>query len=230
MQKPPPKGAINNRILSRLSRADYALLRSHLQPVDLPLRRALETKNRRVESVYFIECGFASVVADGVGKMKIEVGLIGLEGMSGISLVLGSDDRAANDTYMQMPVQGLVIKAADLRKAISSSTSLHKAMLLYVHCFVQQTTRTAVANGRSKVEERLARWLLLASDRVDGPLTLTHEFLAMMLAVHRPQVTGALKPLEREGLIWIHRGAIDIIDRKGLVARANGAYAPAESG
>ena len=82
------------------------------------------------------------------------------------------------------------------------SPSLLQSFLRYVHTFLNQTTRTAVANGRSKIEERLARWLLMAHDRADGPdLLLTHEFLAMMLGVRRPGVTVAIQELEREGLV-----------------------------
>ncbi len=90
-----------------------------------------------------------------------------------------------------------------------------------------QTAQTALANGRSKIEERLARWLLLAHDRVDGDeLSLTHEFLGVMLGVRRPGVTTALQELERKGLIAYRRSVITIEDRKGLERNANGAYSP----
>ena len=95
--------------------------------------------------------------------------------------------------------------------------------------FSTQTAQTAVANGRSKVEERLARWLLMADDRIDSDeLPLTHEFLAMMLAVRRPGVTVAVQELEREGVISRKRGRIVIVDRKALEKMSNGTYAPPE--
>jgi CRP-like cAMP-binding protein len=87
-----------------------------------------------------------------------------------------------------------------------------------------------MANGRSKIEERLARWLLMAHDRVDGDqLSLTHEFLAMMLGVRRPGVTLALNLLERNGLIQTERGITSITDRQGLEEHSNGAYATPEA-
>jgi CRP-like cAMP-binding protein len=87
---------------------------------------------------------------------------------------------------------------------------------------------TALANGRSTIEERLARWLLMADDRVEGAkLPLTDEFLAMMLAVTRPGVTVAVQSLERKDLIERKRGSIVIIDRKALEKLSNGTYAPA---
>ena len=166
--------------LSRLSRADFRLLELHLEAVDLPLRKVLAARNRRVEQVYFIESGLASVVAN--GEQAIEVGIIGREGMTGASVVMGNGDRVPHETYIQMAGHGLRLPAGELRKAVTASTALHHVLLGYVHSFMTQTTQTALANGRSKIEERLARWLLLAHDRVDGDeLALTHEFLAVML-------------------------------------------------
>ena len=107
--------------------------------------------------------------------------------------------------------------------------TLHRAMLRYVHAFLQQTTTTALANGRSKSEERLARWLLMAHDRADGDeLHLTHEFLGMMLATHRPGVTIAVQALERAGLISTRRSNITILKRKALEKYSNGAYVSPE--
>ena len=90
-----------------------------------------------------------------------------------------------------------------------------------------QTTQTALANGRSTIEERLARWLLMAHDRVDSSeIALTHEFLAIMLGVRRSGVTTALQELERKGLIGHRRSFITILDREGLEERSNGTYSP----
>jgi CRP-like cAMP-binding protein len=86
-----------------------------------------------------------------------------------------------------------------------------------------------VANGRSTIEERLARWLLMAADRIDGPdLPLTHEFMAMMLGVQRPGVTVALQHLERRGVLERKRGHITVLDRKHLEKLSNGTYVPAD--
>jgi len=213
-----------NRILSRLSRQDFALLEPLLEPVDLPVRKTLEARKKRIEHVYFIESGFASVVADGTGRPSIEVGIIGREGMTGLAILLGSD-RAQHETYIQAAGSGLRMGAKELRHAIDRSTTLHRAMLLYVHAFLLQTTTTALANGRSKIEERLARWLLMADDRIDGKeLPLTHEFLGLMLGTHRPGVTVALQALERAGLITTRRSLITIVDRKSLEKSSNGTY------
>lgn len=212
-----------NHILTALSEADYGLLAPHLQPVELPLRKSLEHAKRRIIDVYFPDSGFASVVANG-GKRPIEVGLIGREGMTGLSLIFG-DDRARFETFMQAAGAGHCIKAKALREAVQSSRTLLPGILRYANIFLHQTARTSLANGRNKVEERLARWLLLASDRLDNDeLSLTHEFLAMMLAVRRAGVTEAIQELERRGVIRRKRGSIVIIDRDALVKMSNGTY------
>jgi CRP-like cAMP-binding protein len=214
----------SNRILSRLSRQDFALLEPHLEAVDLPVRKPLEARRKRIDQVYFIESGFASVVANGTSKPSIEVGIIGREGMTGLAIVMGHD-RAQHETYIQVAGRGLRISAAKLREADERSMTLHRAILRYAHAFLLQTTTTALANGRSKIEERAARWLLMADDRIDGDdLPLTHEFLGLMLGTHRPGVTIALQALEKAGLITTRRSHITIIDRKGLEKSSNGTY------
>jgi CRP-like cAMP-binding protein len=214
----------SNRILSRLSRQDFALLESHLEAVDLPVRKSLEAPKKLIEQVYFIESGFASVVANGTSKPGIEVGIIGREGMTGLAIVLGSD-RAQHATYVQVAGKGLRISATRLRAADERSITLHRSLLRFAHAFLAQTTTTALANGRSKTEERLARWLLMADDRIDDDeLPLTHEFLGLMLGTHRPGVTIALQALEKAGLIAHRRRRITILDRKSLEKRSNGTY------
>jgi CRP-like cAMP-binding protein len=218
-----------NRLLSSLSRQDFALLEPHLEAIDLPVRKVLEKRKKRVDHVYFIEAGFASVVANGSKKTSIEVGLIGREGMSGLSIVMGDVERAANETYMQAAGAGQRMPAANLRHAVATSHSLHQKLLRYAHAFLVQTTSTALANGRSKIDERLARWLLMADDRLDDDeLPLTHEFLGLMLGTHRPGVTLAVQALEKERLITAQRGSITILNRRGLEKRSNGTYVPPE--
>ncbi|MFZ0853503.1 MAG: Crp/Fnr family transcriptional regulator [Hyphomicrobiaceae bacterium] len=137
--------------------------------------------------------------------------------------------QAPHDTYIQVAGKGRRIRAAKLREADERSNTLHRAMLHYAHAFLLQATTTALANGRSKIEERLARWLLMAQDRVDSDqLPLTHEFLSLMLGVRRAGVTAALQALERKELISRNRGKMLILDRKGLEKQSNGTYVPTE--
>jgi CRP-like cAMP-binding protein len=219
----------SNRILSRLCAEDSALLKPHLTAVDLPVRKQVEMPRKVIEHVYFPESGIVSVVANGDNQRSIEVGLVGRDGMTGLAVVMGTD-RTAHHSYVQMAGRGYRITADDLREVIRKSTTLHQRFLHYAHAFLLQTGYTAMANGRSKIEERLARWLLMAHDRTDGDtLTLTHEFLSVMLGVRRPGVTHAVNLLERTGLIQADRGIITIVDREGLEESSNGAYGAPEA-
>ena len=129
----------------------------------------------------------------------------------------------------RLPAAGSAFAPISLREALGKSLSLHRSLLRYTYAFLNQATRTAVANGRSKIGERLARWLLMADDRLDnGELPLTHDFLAMMLGVRRPGVTEAIQELESEGLITRKRGTIVILDRAALEKISNGTYVPFE--
>jgi CRP-like cAMP-binding protein len=212
-----------NRILSRLSAADIALLKPDLEPVELPLRYILEVPNKSIGHSYFIEYGLASIVAAN-GHKRLEVGLIGCEGMTGLPIVLGND-RSPNETFMQVAGNGIRIAADKLRKAISQSRSLERALLNFAHAFLNQTANTALSNGTATLEERLARWLLMTNDRLRGNgVPLTHDFLSLMLGVRRAGVTVALHYLEQRALISLSRKEIVITDRKGLKAAANGTY------
>jgi CRP-like cAMP-binding protein len=217
-------GNSGNRLLAMLSSKDRELLEPDLEVIDLPLRRSLAQRNRRIEHVYFIDSGIASIVAD--SGHPIEVGVIGKEGMSSVGVLLGSD-RSDQDIYMQVAGAGRRIRAEILANADERSPSLHRALMRYVHSLIAQLTHTAQSNGKSKAEDRLARWLLLAHDRLDGDeLPLTHELLSIMLGTPRPGVTLALGHLTNAGLVETGRGRIKILKRRALEARCKGIYDP----
>jgi CRP-like cAMP-binding protein len=219
----------SNRLLLSLSSPDFDLLAPHLEAVTLRLRKMLEKPDKRIEDVYFPETGFASVVAIQRGGKEVEVGLIGREGMTGLPIVLGNH-RSPHATYMQAPGKGHSISASELRQAMQASVSLRDSLLKFVQAFGVQTTHTAICNARSKLDVRLARWLLMAQDRIqDDILPLTHEFISLMLAVRRPGVTDALNALRERGLISYRRGEITINDRKGMARVAGDAYGTPES-
>ena len=123
-----------NRILSRLSAADMALLKPDLESIDLPLRYVLEVPNEPITHSYFIENGLASTVA-GNKRKRIEVGLTGCDGMTGLSIVLGND-RSPNETFMQVAGDGRRIAVDKLREAISQSRSLERELLGFVYAFM----------------------------------------------------------------------------------------------
>jgi len=128
---------------------------------------ALESANRRIENADFVERGIASVVAIGTGdRQQAEMGLVGPEGMPGLAIVLGVE-RSPHDTFMQVDGTGQSITADNLRRAMAESPSLASYLLRYAHVFSIQAGHTALANAQGKVEKRLARWLLMAHDRLE---------------------------------------------------------------
>jgi CRP-like cAMP-binding protein len=214
---------LRNRLLASLSSGDYALLKPDLESVALAARQILEAPNTPITHSYFIESGLASIVARNSHK-RLEVGLIGCEGMTGLPIVLGSD-RSPHETFIPVAGEGKRIAADKLRAAMQKSRSLERAFLKCAHEFMNQTATTALSNGTASLEERLARWLLMANDRLEGnEIPLTHEFLSLMLGVRRAGVTVALNYLEKRGIIQLARGDIIILDREGLMASANGNY------
>ena len=218
-----------NRLLAALDLDDFRLLQPHLKPVTLKLRLDLEKPNRRIDDVYFIDAGIASVVAVQGKRQRVEVGLIGCEGMSGTAVVLDSNS-SPHSTYLQVAGEGQHISAAALRKAMDAIKTLHKLLLKYVQAFSVQTTHTAVANACARLDQRLARWILMAHDRVPGDtLPLTHEFLSLMLAVRRPGVTEALQSLTRQRFIKSGRGSIVVVNRKGIERAAGDLYGVPEA-
>jgi CRP-like cAMP-binding protein len=223
-ERPRPNPQSRNRLLNSLSIADFGLLQPNLESLALEVRQVLEKPNRRIDDVYFIDSGFASVVAVQAKETTVEVGLIGREGMTGLAIVLGND-RSPQSTYIQAAGRGQHIDAIELRKAMNGSPSLQGLLLKYVQAFMVQTTQTAISNARGKLNERLARWILMADDRIDEDrLPLTHEFLSLMLGVRRAGVTEALHALERQRLIRSSRGEIIVRNRKGTERRAGGSY------
>src|SRR5260221_458697 len=152
-----------------------------------------------------MESGFASVVATSRQK-SVEVGLIGREGMSGVTIVLGNH-RSPHYTYIQAAGSAQRISIVRLRKAMKASDTMQQSFLKFAQVFMIQTAHTAIANARAKIEQRLARWILMAHDRIEAAyLPLTHEFLSLMLGVRRAGVTEALHILEGRKLIKSSRG------------------------
>lgn len=219
-----PLASSRNRLLAAMSPEDAALILRDLEPVSLDLRQRLETPNRPIAHVYFPERGVGSVVALGLHDRRVESGLFGRDGMSGLPVVLGGD-RAPNEVFMQIDGAGRRIESDALRRAMETSPTLRLFLLRYVHVCMVQSAQTALSNAKARMDERLARWLLMCRDRIDEPeMPLTHEFLAVMLGVRRAGVTEALHELERQGLITLNRGSVAIIDREGLIGVADGGY------
>ena len=215
--------SIRNQLLAALPPEDFDALQSHLEPVELDLKQVLIEPNQPIEHVYFPQIGYTSIVTVDPGS-NVELGLIGREGLVGVPVVLGV--RTAPFRYfIQHAGEGLRIATADLEEVMDERPSLHRVLLRYAQALSVQTSGTAFANAEHTLEMRLARWLLMCHDRVDGDdIPITHEFMSMMLAVRRAGVTTATHILESNGLIRAKRGVITILDRDRLEALADNAY------
>jgi CRP-like cAMP-binding protein len=217
-----------NRLLAGLSHADRTLLDPHVEMVSLDVGQVLQDIGNRIARVHFIESGVVSIVGRTKPNHRIEVGMVGFEGMTGPGVVLGND-RAANEIIVQTSGWALQIAAPSLRYVMQNSPRLASTLLTYVYTVTVQASQTALANGRARLDERLARWLLMWHDRArTHEFTVTHEFLARLLGVRRQAVTNTLHELEGNGLIRSLRGRIRIVDRAGLLHAAGGFYGAAE--
>jgi len=213
-----------NQLLAGLNERDRESITSSLEPVKLALGQYLESPHTPFPYMYFVDAGIVSVVAVNPRRERAEVGLIGNEGVTGISILLGPDS-SPNEVMVQGEGTAQRIEVAKLREALNASATFREHLHRYVHAFFTQASQTALVNGVGRLEERLARWLLMAHDRLQGDsLALTHEFLSIMLAVRRSGVTVALHILEGRGLIKAERKLITVLDRDGLIEAANGHY------
>lgn len=139
------------------------------------------------------------------------------------------DYRSPDETFVQVGGAGQRIGASDLRSAITASSTLHRVLLHYARAFMVQVSQTALANGRAKLEERLARWLLMARDRLGAKaMPLTHDLLALMLGAQRPGVTVVLQEMEGLGFIRRKRGEMFVVDSVGLERLAGPFYGVSE--
>jgi CRP-like cAMP-binding protein len=226
----PDQSYTRNCLLSACSPDDFMLLRRDLARVDLTLRQTLYRPNEVIEHVYFFESGVASILARQDGGAEVEVGIVGREGLSAVPIVLGVD-RSPHNAFMQVDsATALRIDSGALMRACDESRSLHKLLLAYVQSGIVQAAQTAASNAHNELPERLARWLLMCHDRVDGDeIALTHEFMGMMLAVRRSGVTVTLHALEACGGIRARRGVVTITDRDRLLEIAGDSYGDAEA-
>ena len=182
-----------------------------------------------ISHIDFPETAIASIVAETGDGRRLEVGIFGREGMSGTRLLLGIE-RNLHECFIQVAGDGLRMPASALLNAFALSPSLRAALLRFVEVLAVQTAHTAVANGSFTIEQRLARWLLMCHDRIDGDeLALTHEFLAIMLGVRRSGVTVAVQVLEGGRIIQAERGRITIRDRRRLEEVAEASYGTPEA-
>lgn len=213
-----------NRLLAALPAEDLRRLRPHLEPVALPQRKVLFEPDQRLTRIYLIETGVVSLVTVFEDGTTVEMASVGREGMIGVGALLGGDS-ALGCYVVQEPGSALAMEASRFRVALRESPSLRRACEAYAQAFCTQLLQSVACNAAHSVERRCARRLLMSHDRSDGDtFPLTQELLAEMLGVRRSTVTLIDRELQKAGLIQYDRGAITVLDRRGLEAVACECY------
>jgi CRP-like cAMP-binding protein len=216
--------SIANALLAALPRADYQRLLAGLEPLTLRFGEVLHEPGEPIHYVYFPVNCVVSLLAMAEGDRGLEVGLIGREGMAGLSLALGTD-LAHVRALVRATGTAWRIKAARFQEVLRQSIPLQRELHRYADAKLALARQTAACNAFHSVEARLARWLLMTSDcGRSQECFFTQAFMAKMLGVRRATVNEAIGPLQQRNLIGSSRGKISILDRPGLEAAACRCY------
>ncbi|MBX5222933.1 MULTISPECIES: Crp/Fnr family transcriptional regulator [unclassified Rhizobium] len=220
----PDQSDIRNLLLKALPAEAFQKLTGDGSLIELPARDVLVEADQPNEYVCFIERGLASMVAANGDDEAVEVGHIGHDGMSGLHVLLRTDT-TPNRTFVQVAGSGVQVSVKSFKQVLAEFPVANELFLKYMHCCDIQLAQSALANGRYNMHERLARWLLMCHDRLNGSdLPLTHELLAIMLGVRRAGVTNELHVIEGLRAIRSTRANVRILDRDRLEEIAAGCY------
>ena len=204
-----------NRLLSELGPTEYERLKPHLRPVSLELRQIIFRPEDCIQLVHFPTTSiisFLTELSDGTG---MEVGLVGCEGMAGVSAILGGTETKL--ATVQAQGEAFAMNANVLREEFRRGGAFQVALLRYTHALISQISQSVVCSVRHSVEARLSRWLLMYHDRLErDDFELTHEFMAAMLGVRRASISEVAMKLQEKGFLIYERGHIRITDRQGM--------------
>ena len=212
----PGGKVVLNRVLLKLPDDEFLMIRPHLEFVDMPHHLSLHQPHRALRFAHFPNDGLISLVIELKDGKSVEAGLLGREGAAGLPGVLGLD-RSALREIVQISGTAFRVSVDTLRSILPSAPQLQKVLSRYAASLAMQVAQTAACNRLHKVEERLARWLLIAQDRIDsGTVPITHDFLATMLGTDRPSVSVAAGILQTRQILEYKRGSVKIVNRKKL--------------
>ena len=216
--------AVSNKILLSIPDHEYRCIRPHLQHVIMPERQALHEPSQRLRYAHFINTGLISLLVATEDGKTVEAGIVGNEGASGIATAVGLTRSLLREVAV-FPTEGFRVEAAVIMNVLRSTAHLHMTLSRYAVVQGMQIAQTVACNRLHTIEQRLARWLLMAHDRVDSSLlNMTHDFLATVLGTNRPTVSHAAAVLQKRKCITYARGQIKIVNRKSLEATACECY------
>jgi CRP-like cAMP-binding protein len=217
--KPPTDGAgnaLDNRILLSLPLEESKRVLPKLELVPVKLHQVLHEAGAPIKFGYFLNEGMISILAVQPDGKSVEVGLIGDDGFAGLPLLVGY---RTSPTRMIVQGDGTAYRcdAEVLKEMVRKCPALELQLHRFGQRLAMQTTQIAACNRLHDVEERLARWIMMTSDRISTKtLPLTQEFLSQMLGTRRASVTVAAGILQKAGLISYTRDRIKILDRDRL--------------
>jgi len=216
MKKAPTAEIIHNKILKALPPASLARLRPGLKLIELERGAIIDHVDGPIEKMYFVNRGIVSLVKTMNDGRSVEVGAVGIEGITDASALCGID-RAIIETIVQIRGEAFCVERSFLTQCIEADPALAQIMQQYVRFAYGQLAQTAACNRLHTLEERCCRWILTCHDSaLQDEFSLTHEFLGVMLGAPRSSVSLVAKVLQRAGCIEYHRGMIKIVDRGGL--------------
>lgn len=205
-----------NWLLAALSETSYRRICDQSETVSLSHREVLFEAGAAIDYAHFPEAGCLSMITIMEDGNAVEVGTIGYEGMSGVSLI-NLVESVPTRCVVQVHGQAKRIPRAAFLAELRSSEDLLSVTQRYAQVWTDQIGRSGACNAVHSVEERCARWMLMTHDRIESNvLPLTQDFLAIMLGVRRPSVSLAASTLQQAGLIEYTRGKITVLDRQGL--------------
>jgi CRP-like cAMP-binding protein len=214
----------SNLLIAALPRQDRLRLLGDCETIELARAQVLCEPGARLRQVYFPLDAFISLATVVDGHAPLEVGMVGNEGMFGIPLVLGAAGSPLKASVLGAG-SALRIGAAAFRRDLAASFALRRVLLGYIHVTLAQFAESAACTHVHLLDARLARWLLMASDRAHSDqLHFTQDAVATLLGVRRVGVTNAAGLMQRRNLLRYSRGAITILDRPGLIAMSCGCY------
>lgn len=217
-----------NDIINGLDARHSEMLMPHLHRVSLSRGEVIESSGDCISSVYFPETAVLSLTAAPEAGKCSDVAFVGFEGMSGVSLVLGSR-LAAFSKVTRISGTAIAIPADAFESVLSGAPDLRLHFLKYVEALRYQVRATVAATSQATLDRKLARVLLMMHDRAKGGhLRITHATLASMLGATRPAVSAACADLHADQLVRCSRARVEVIDRVGLQALCGSLYGDAE--